>query len=49
MQNPQGLHFNTFKSSAKARLIVCSNIIGRPQTGQMTSTVGAAVFVMPYL
>jgi hypothetical protein len=38
VENPQGLHWNTFKFSANARLIVCSNVIGRPQTGQMTST-----------
>jgi hypothetical protein len=37
VENPHGLHLNTFRLSAKARLIVCSKIIGRPQTGQMTS------------
>jgi hypothetical protein len=37
IENPHGLHLNTFKLSAKARLTVCSKIIGRPQTGQMTS------------
>jgi hypothetical protein len=42
VENPHGSHLNTFKSSAKARLIVCSNVIGRPQTGQMTSFVNVA-------
>jgi hypothetical protein len=37
VENPHGLHWNTFKFSAKARLIMCSKIIGRPQMGQMTS------------
>lgn len=36
---PHGLHWNTFKFSAKARLIVCRRVIGRPQAAQMTSFV----------
>jgi hypothetical protein len=39
VENPHGLHLNTFRFSAKARLIVCSRIIGRSQNGQMTSFV----------
>ena len=39
VENPHGLHLNTFRFSAKARLIVRTRIIGRPQTGQMTSFV----------
>jgi hypothetical protein len=31
------MHLKTFRLSAEARLIVCNKIIGRPQTGQMTS------------
>jgi hypothetical protein len=42
IENPHGLHLNTFRFSAKARQIVCSNVIGRPQTGQMTSFVNVA-------
>jgi hypothetical protein len=49
IENPQGLHWNTFKLSANARLIVCSNFIGRPQTGQTTSTVWTAFSLIPYL
>jgi hypothetical protein len=47
VENPQGLHLNTFRFSAKARLIVCSNVIGPPQTGQMTSlmNVGFSLIV----
>jgi hypothetical protein len=37
VENPHGLHLSTFRFSAKARLIVCNKIMGRPQTGQMTS------------
>ena len=40
VENPHCLHWNTYKFSAKARLIVCSKVIGCPQTGQMTSFVG---------
>jgi hypothetical protein len=39
VENPHGPHLNTFRFSPKARQIVCSKIIGRPQTGQMTSFV----------
>jgi hypothetical protein len=38
IENPHP-HLNTFRFSPKARQIVCSKIIGRPQTGQMTSFV----------
>jgi hypothetical protein len=37
IENPHGVHSNRFKFSQKARLIICSKIIDRPQTGQMTS------------
>jgi len=40
IENPHGLHWNTFKFSANARLIVFKNVISRPQTGQMTSFSG---------
>lgn len=36
IENPHS-HRNTFRSSPNLRLIVLSNVIGRPQTGQMTS------------
>jgi hypothetical protein len=36
---PHALQWNTFKFSAKARRILCSKVIGRPQTGQMTSFI----------
>jgi hypothetical protein len=51
VENPHGLHLNTFKSSAKARLIVCSKIIGRPQTRQMTSfvDVGSLLIAHPWV
>ena len=39
IENPHGVHSNRFKFSQKARLIICSKIIDRPQTGQMTSSV----------
>jgi len=39
IENPHGVHSNKFKFSPKARLIICSKIIDRPQTGQMTSSV----------
>jgi len=41
VENPHGLHWNTFNSSANAGLIIARNIISRPQTGQMTSFCGA--------
>jgi hypothetical protein len=31
-----------------ARLIVCSKVIGRPQTGQMTSTAWMVLSVIPH-
>jgi hypothetical protein len=39
IESPHGLHWNAYKFSPKARLIVCMSVIGRPQTGQMTSLV----------
>jgi hypothetical protein len=49
MENPHGLHWNTYTLSEKACLIVCRNVIVRPQTGQTTSPVGAAFSVMAHL
>jgi hypothetical protein len=49
VENPHGLHLNTFRFSAKARLIVCSEIIGRPQTGQTTSFADVRFSLMTYL
>lgn len=49
VENPHGLHLNTFRFSAKARLIVSSKIIGRPQTGQMTSFVDVASLLIEVL
>jgi hypothetical protein len=46
VENPQGLHLKTFRFSPKARLIVRSTIIGRPQTGQMTSFVDVTSSLM---
>jgi hypothetical protein len=36
VENPHGLHLNTFRLSAKACLIVCNKIIGRPRDRTMT-------------
>jgi hypothetical protein len=49
VENPHGLHWNTFKLSSKARLIVYRNVIGRPQTEQMTSLVGVISSLILYL
>jgi hypothetical protein len=49
VENPHGLHWSTFKFSAKARLIVCSKVIGRPQTGQTTSFVLVTSSLMAHL
>jgi hypothetical protein len=46
IENPHGLHWNAFKFSAKARLMVCRNTIGRPQTGQMVSLIGVGPSVI---
>jgi hypothetical protein len=49
VENPHGLHLNTFRFSAKARLIACSEIMGRPQTGQTTSFADVRFSLMTYL
>jgi hypothetical protein len=49
VENPHGLHWNTFRFSAKARLIIYSKIIGRPQTGQMISFVGVTSSLITHL
>jgi hypothetical protein len=49
VENPHRLHWNTYKFSAKARLIVCSKVIGCPQTGQMTSFVGVTSLLIAHL
>jgi hypothetical protein len=40
IEKPHGLHFHTYKLSAKPRLISCNKVIGRPQTGQIVSVSG---------
>jgi hypothetical protein len=45
VENPHGSHLNTFRFPPKARQIVCSKIIGRPQTGQMTSFVDVSSLI----
>jgi hypothetical protein len=40
IEKPHGLHCHAYRFSAKARLISCSKIIGRPQIGQIVSAVG---------
>jgi hypothetical protein len=37
VEKPQGLHSNTFRLSANARRMVRTNLMDRPQTGQITS------------
>ncbi len=49
VENPHGLHLNTFRFSAKARLIVCSNVIGRRHPGQITSFVDVGSSLIGYL
>jgi hypothetical protein len=49
VENPHGLHWNTYKFSAKARLMTCSKIIGRPHTGQTTSFVSVTSSLILHL
>ena len=49
VENPHGLHWNTFTFSPKARLIKRRKVIGRPQTGQMTSFVSLTPLLMMHL
>jgi hypothetical protein len=46
IEKPQGLHLNTYRSSAKARLISCSSVIGRLQTGQTFLISGVCLSVI---
>jgi hypothetical protein len=49
IEKPHGLHCHTYRFWANVRLISCSKVIGLPQTGQITSAVGAAGSIIPYV
>jgi len=46
IEKPQGLHLNTYRFPAKARLISCSRVIGRLQTAQTFLISGVCLSVI---
>jgi len=47
IESPHGLHSNARRFSAKGRLMICK-VIGRPQTGQPTSSLDVKSSLIAY-
>jgi len=47
IESPHGLHSNACTFSAKGRLMICK-VIGRPQTGQPTSSLDVKSSLIAY-